>query len=261
MNKLIIVNNEIINKELDKNIKVTLQNESIISNIKIEIYDDADLTIEYTSNNETKLNINVVMAENIKGNLFEIKSGKNYKLGYNFDLGKNSILNVYKINDVHDIKENLVFNLNGESSKLNYLLKTISNSNEHYDLTVYHNSSNTQSYITNNGVNILDGEVSFIVSGFVPNGNVDCILDQKNRIINLTNNPCMIKPNLFIDENDVIANHSAHIGRCNADEIFYLMSRGIALKEAENLIIKGFLLNGLKYGQTHIENIINKYWR
>ena len=87
------------------------------------------------------------------------------------------------------------------------------------------------------------------------------MLDQKNRIINLTNKKCEIKPNLFIDENDVIANHSAHIGKCNEEEMFYLMSRGIEPKEAENLIIRGFLLNGLKQGQNEMENIINKYWR
>ena len=126
---------------------------------------------------------------------------------------------------------------------------------------VYHNSSNTESNVINNGVNVLDGNLSFIVSGFVPNGNVNCIVDQKNRIINLTSNLCMIKPNLFIDENDVIANHSAHIGKCNDEEMFYLMSRGISFKDAENLIIKGFLLNGLTNDKQQMEKIINKYWR
>ena len=71
----------------------------------------------------------------------------------------------------------------------------------------------------------------------------------------------MIKPNLFIDENDVVANHSALIGTFKDDEIFYLMSRGLDKKDAENLLTKGFLLKGVTYYKEVLENIINKYWR
>ena len=261
MNKLIIVNDEIIFKELEYGIKIFSNKKDFISEIKIEINNNADLTIEYTSNNETNLNINVVVAKDVQCNLYELKTGDKYNLDYDFELNTNSNLNIYKIHDMNEINEHLVFNLNGENAKTNYLLKTISNSSETYDLMVYHNSSNTESNVINNGVNVLDGNLSFIVSGFVPNGNVNCIVDQKNRIINLTSNLCMIKPNLFIDENDVIANHSAHIGKCSDAEMFYLMSRGISFKDAENLIIKGFLLNGLTNDKQQMENIINKYWR
>lgn len=261
MNKLVIVDDEIIENNLDDSICVSLKKDDFVSEIKIDIHNNADLFIEYTSNNETKLNIDLRVSKNVKCNLYELKKGKKYKLGYKYEIDENSIINIYKINDVHKIKEHLIFNLNGENAKVNYLLKTISNSKEKYDLMVYHNNSNTFSNIINNGVNISDGELSFIVSGFVPNGIIDCVVDQKNRIINLTNNSCTIKPNLFIDENDVVANHSAHIGKCNDEEMFYLMSRGIKAKEAENLIIKGFLLNGLKWGNDEMENIINKYWR
>jgi len=260
MNKLIIVNDEIIEQKLDNSVSVS-KKDDFVSEIKIDIHDNTDLIIEYTSNNETKLNINFIVPKNVKCNLYELKKGKEYKLGYKYDIDENGVLNIYKINDADKINEHLILNLNGEKAKVNYLLKTISSAKEKYDLMVYHNKGNTESNIINNGVNILNGELSFVVSGFVPNGNIDCMLDQKNRIINLTDNSCVIKPNLFIDENDVIANHSAHIGKCNDDEMFYLMSRGINSKQAENLIIKGFLLNGLKWGQNEMENIINKYWR
>jgi len=261
MNKLIIVNDEVVEQKLDKTINILSKKEEFLSELKLEINDNTDLTIEYTSNNETKLNFNIIVSKNVKCNLYEIKKGKKYKLGYTFDMAKNSTMNIYKINDVYKISEQLIFNLNGENAKVNYLLKTISSNKENYDLMVYHNSSNTESNIINNGVNVLDGELSFVVSGFVQNGYVDCVLDQKNRIINLTNNACTIKPNLFIDENDVVANHSAHIGKCSDEEMFYLMSRGIEPKVAENLIIKGFLLNGLKCNKQEMEDIINKYWR
>jgi Fe-S cluster assembly protein SufD len=48
-------------------------------------------------------------------------------------------------------------------------------------------------------------------------------------------------PILLIDENDVTAGHAASVGRVDPLQIFYLMSRGISKKQAEKLIIDGFL--------------------
>lgn len=48
-------------------------------------------------------------------------------------------------------------------------------------------------------------------------------------------------PILLIDEDDVKAGHAASVGRVSEESIFYLMSRGITRREAERLIILGFL--------------------
>jgi len=48
-------------------------------------------------------------------------------------------------------------------------------------------------------------------------------------------------PILLIDEDDVKAGHAASVGQVNAEQIYYLMSRGISRSEAERLIIHGFL--------------------
>ncbi|MEI0735758.1 Fe-S cluster assembly protein SufD [Paenibacillus sp. JTLBN-2024] len=48
-------------------------------------------------------------------------------------------------------------------------------------------------------------------------------------------------PILLIDEDDVQAGHAASVGQVNPEQIFYLMSRGIARGEAERLIVYGFL--------------------
>lgn len=50
-----------------------------------------------------------------------------------------------------------------------------------------------------------------------------------------------VVPSLEILENDVKARHSTAIGKINDEELFYLMSRGINKKNAQNLIVKGFL--------------------
>lgn len=48
-------------------------------------------------------------------------------------------------------------------------------------------------------------------------------------------------PILLIDEDDVKAGHAASVGQVNAEQVHYLMSRGISKTEAERLIIYGFL--------------------
>ncbi|THF83704.1 Fe-S cluster assembly protein SufD [Cohnella fermenti] len=48
-------------------------------------------------------------------------------------------------------------------------------------------------------------------------------------------------PILLIDEDDVKAGHAASVGQVNAEQVYYLMSRGISKEEAERLIIHGFL--------------------
>lgn len=47
-------------------------------------------------------------------------------------------------------------------------------------------------------------------------------------------------PSLEIDENELKAGHASTIGRPDAEQLFYLRSRGLSEKEAEELLITGF---------------------
>jgi len=55
-----------------------------------------------------------------------------------------------------------------------------------------------------------------------------------------------IIPALEIMENSVKAGHAAIISRINAEQLFYLQSRGLTLQAAEKQIIKGFLSDPVK---------------
>ncbi|MFZ2153014.1 MAG: SufD family Fe-S cluster assembly protein [Microgenomates group bacterium] len=48
-------------------------------------------------------------------------------------------------------------------------------------------------------------------------------------------------PELEIECNEVRASHAASVGRIDEEQLFYLMSRGLARPEAVKLIIKAFL--------------------
>ena len=72
------------------------------------------------------------------------------------------------------------------------------------------------------------------------------------------NSTIKVMPVLLIDEFDVSANHGCAIGKIDEEGLYYLMSRGISKKDAEMLIIKGFLspiLNGLSNEEVKDELI------
>lgn len=265
MNKILIVDNKINLLDIDKKIKITCDDDiaTKLSSINIKVVEDTDLEISFDAL-ETKLKVSIDVLPNVKFNLFEKKTGKKNKSQYKITLNKNSYLNYNRFFDCENSKEMIIINLNGEHAKADFIHKTISTNKEYYDILVYHNAKETISNITNNGINIKDGVLHFNVSSFVPNKIKNCIVEQNSRIINLTNNECLINPNLFIDENDVIANHSALIGGYNDEELFYIKSRGIDEKTATNLLARGFLLQNLNISNDNINainEIINKYWR
>lgn len=263
MNEIKITNDDINVINTNKDISYIINDNILVKTLKIKILKDTSLFIDYNFEKPAKLEIIIELEENIKLKLYEIKNGIESKIRTTYTLYNNSQLDVLKFNDVQGVNENVVVNLNGKNSKINYIFKTISKSKEKYDLTIYHNESNTESYIKNNGVSIKDGKIKFNVSSFVPSGKKECNVNQINRIINLTQNKCQINPNLYIDEYDVNAAHSALIGKFSDKEMFYLQSRGITENEALMLLIKGFILSGidLENIKGEINKKIEKYWR
>lgn len=220
----------------------------------IVVNDNTELIIT-NSNLTCRMELNIIIEEdkNVKINI--VNKGNDYNIKYNYTLNKNSNLEINKFNYVNDIKEDININLNGEKAYIDYNFKTISNGTENYNMNIYHNYKNTNSNITNNGVNN-KGFINFIVSCYIKQGIKGCVSNQNNRIINLCDNTCMIRPNLFIDEFDVIANHSALIGTFSKDEIFYLESRGISYNDSIKLLTKGFLLSKIDNKEVYEE--INK---
>ncbi len=266
MNKIKIVNDNLEQVNVGKNIQIEYYHKEClfsINEIKINVVKTCNLEIEIDLKQESKLNINLNISNNSHLNLTVLTKGQTGKIQYEYSLGKNSTCDVLKFHALKSIKEMIKVNLNGLNSCFNYNFKSIATSKETYDFYIFHNSKNTNSNIKNNSVCISSGNIIYQVSSFVPKDVTGCIVNQSNRIINLTNNKCEIKPNLYIDCNDVEASHSALIGKFSDDELFYLQSRGIDYNSALNLLIKGFLTSDVlnKKVLNNINKKIDKYWR
>ncbi len=266
MNKIKIVNDNLETININKDISVEYYEQNClfgINEIKLSITKDSDLDIEINLKKETRLNFNINIKDNVTLNLNILTKGKVGKIKYTYNLNENSYLSVFKFQNIDTIKEMVTVNLNGLNSKVDYNFKTISNNKETYDYNIFHNNKNTISNIKNNGVCIDNGEIIYQVSSFVPKDIINCIVNQNNRIINLTDNKCEIKPNLYIDTNDVEANHSALIGKFSDEEIFYMQSRGIDYYTTLKLLITGFLTSDMKNKKIlkEINKNIDLYWR
>ena len=71
-------------------------------------------------------------------------------------------------------------------------------------------------------------------------------------------------PNLEIENGEIIgAGHASATGRFDDEQLFYLMSRGIAEADARRLVVRGFFAElieqiGVPQGQEHLMNAIEK---
>lgn len=68
----------------------------------------------------------------------------------------------------------------------------------------------------------------------------DAYLQQDNLVVS-DEVICNTSPQLEIQADDVKASHGATVGTFEIDQLFYLTSRGLSLKQAKKLISEGFL--------------------
>ena len=108
--------------------------------------------------------------------------------------------------------------------------------------SVYHWGRHTDSFI--NARSVMTDKASSILNSItkIENGASKSDGQQSGKVLMLHPEARGdANPILLIDENDVTAGHAASVGKVDPLQMYYLMSRGIPKKEAEKLIIHGFL--------------------
>lgn len=233
--KRIIVSNNILDNYKDDSLE-------IIDN-RIIFKGEGDYNLEYVNSNNIDINIEVLDNINIK--LFISSCNNDLKVKELYKLGKKSNLVLYKFYYNKNVLENVIIDLDGEESVINYNFSSISSSLEEYYIVVNHNNHRVNSYISNKCVGLNNSNISLVIDSKLDKGNKDCVMDQTSRILTLGDVESKIVPNMFIEDNSVEAKHGSVIGRIRDEELFYFLSRGIDEKEAVNLIVKGFILSNL----------------
>jgi Fe-S cluster assembly protein SufD len=111
-----------------------------------------------------------------------------------------------------------------------------------FDTTQEHAAPDTTSDLAFRG--ILRDRATAVWSGMIrvdPGAqHTDAFQESRNLILSHGAHADAI-PGLEIEANDVRCTHAATVGRIDAEQVFYLMSRGLPRDEAERLLVGGFL--------------------
>ena len=189
-----------------------------------------------------------------------------------FNLGgeikADSTLNIYPINVAGKLlKNNYFINLNDKNSSFNYNSINLLDNKDYVDnyIEINHNNKHTKS--NTNQKNILNGKsnsVFYSKAIINHNGEQSEAVQNNNNILLSSNANVHSNPQLEIYNNDVKCSHGSTTGQLDDEAIFYLRSRGISLKNAEKILLNGFLnevttlISDLSYGED-INKKINEW--
>ncbi|MGM0777610.1 MAG: Fe-S cluster assembly protein SufD [Bacillota bacterium] len=147
------------------------------------------------------------------------------------------------MNDGNTVSENTT-NLVGDGSFGDTKTVVVGRGDQTQNFTtkVVHFGKNSEGYILKHGVMKDSASSIFNGIGKIEHGASKSNAEQESRVLMLSEKARGdANPILLIDEDDVTAGHAASVGRVDPLQLYYLMSRGISQKEAERLVIHGFL--------------------
>jgi Fe-S cluster assembly protein SufD len=146
------------------------------------------------------------------------------------------------VSNVLDAKIHVDLLGEGAEVKMRTVAVSSDDNNQRIDASITHKAPHTYGDMTNIGIANKRGKI--VLNGIEK---IEKGMKQANAFQTLkgiiTSDQAVVEVNpiLLIDEYDVKAGHGATVGKIEEDVLYYLMSRGLNKKEAEKLIINGFL--------------------
>lgn len=240
MDKIVIEDNKILQTSID------------IIDDKIII--DRPLELVVTIDN-SKCNLYIEVLSGISATINVLSNNTCNQINYHLNKDSSLIINKLSTNNNDNIK---IF-LNGVNSRVEYFNSILLEVESNVGISIFNKSNDTFSNVISHAVNFSNNSLVITIDGNIDKGLINAKTYQDSQIINIKNGKNSILPLLFIDSNDVTANHASYIGKFKRDEVFYLQSRGLALVDCYKLLMKGFLLGKMKLvdevKNVFIENI------
>ncbi|CDZ16311.1 Iron-sulfur cluster assembly protein SufD [Candidatus Johnevansia muelleri] len=254
-------------------------NIAIMSNPHILIYSDknskANIIEHYVGEENSKNFINVVTEAWLNTNAhishYKIQESGNKEshiANIQVHQGKNSSFNSHNLNIGSGAltRNDINVELNGKNSKTNLMGLFIGSGYQQIDNHTIINHNVPYTYSNEHYKGILNNYAHCVFNGrvYIKRGAQKVVAYLKNDNILLSNN-CEIytKPELEIYANDVNCSHGATTGQIDKNSLFFLQTRGIAKKQAQMLLMLGFIREILKSVNIykiaeHVECIVGK---
>lgn len=211
------------------------EKEIILNDGRYEFKEDGIFSLEIE---DLEKDIFLVVLENVKIVLNILGKNTNLKFHIHVERYASLVLNHLVVEGSIDINTNL------EDKNANFELNysVLSSKNSKNKIEVKHNASLTTSLLKNHGFSRQRANLIFDVNAYINKDASKCISKQDNQIIENENSLSEINPNLYIDNYDVEASHSAYVGEFKESELFYLMCRGLSEDASKFLLLKSFLI-------------------
>ncbi|WP_425379916.1 SufB/SufD family protein [Spiroplasma endosymbiont of Stenodema calcarata] len=173
-------------------------------------------------------------------------------------------VNAYHLNIVNsNITENVTFNLQGKRSIIKYYLASLSTRDYHKNAIIYvhHLAPATESEIKTYSIAKDNSMQTVKCTSHIEKTMSKSEAHQELRLLVFDKTSKAISdPILLIDENDIKASHANAVGMLDPDQIFYLQTRGLTVKQARKLICMGYFKNVIDAieDETLQKNIIDE---
>ena len=133
--------------------------------------------------------------------------------------------------------------LREKNAQAEVLTASLINEVKNYQIQVVNFAPKTYGEIRNFAVVLEKGKLMIDAIGKIVKNAKGAKSHQTSRSMSFAKGQsATILPELLIDENDVEASHAMSIGRVDDEQLYYLMSRGLTMKQCTALISAGYLL-------------------
>lgn len=218
--------------------KILMSNEKkdfILDSDKYEFQNDGTFSLEVDSSTK---DVYLAILENVQVVLNLLS--KNTSLNFHIRILKNASFTFNQL--IIEGNMNISVDLVEEGADFNLNYSVLSSNNSKNQIEVKHKASKTKSLLKNHGFSMNHANIILDVSAYIDRDANKCVSKQDNQIIENDNSLSQINPNLYIENYNVEASHSAYVGEFKENELFYLMSRGLDLETSKFLLLKSFLI-------------------
>ena len=142
-------------------------------------------------------------------------------------------------------KSSVETRLLGEGSESKIVGAFFGHNDQHFDIAsrVWHEAEHTTADLVTRGV--LDDEARSVYEG-VQNVGSDAwdtnSYQRENTLMLSDESEADASPKLIINNHDTEASHSATVGQVDAQDLFYMTSRGVSPRAARNMLVEGFFV-------------------
>jgi len=142
-------------------------------------------------------------------------------------------------------KSSVETRLLGEGSETRIVGAFFGHDDQHFDINsrVWHEAENTTADLVTRGV--LDDEARSVYEGVQDVGRdawSTSSYQRENTLMLSEDSEADASPKLIINNHDTEASHSATVGQVDAQDLFYMTSRGVGEERAKNMLVEGFFV-------------------